>query len=91
MTLPLAVSTPEEREGDVRYQYFLKSDAAMSSDHNNWDTQHGACMSTQYDDAVILSPADTVTRCNVLCVGFFVACHFSGESVGSGRTEQRHE
>lgn len=54
----------------MRYQYFLKSDAVMSSDHNNWDTQHGACMSTQYDDAVILSLADTVTRCNVLCVGF---------------------
>lgn len=75
MTLPLAVSTPEEREGYVRYQYFLKSDAAMSSDHNNWDTQHGACMSTQCDDAVILSPADTVTRCNVLRVVFF--CHMS--------------
>lgn len=46
------------REGYVRYEYFLKSDAAMSFDHNNWDTPHGACTSTRYDDAVILSPAE---------------------------------
>ena len=38
-----------DREGYVRYDYFLKSDAQMRKDHS-W-TGGRACTSTQYDDA----------------------------------------
>lgn len=48
--------TPD-REGYVRYKYFLKSDKAMSRDHINWEASH-ACTSTKYDNATILSPED---------------------------------
>ena len=41
--------TPD-REGYVRYDYFLKSDAYMSRDHSNW-TQKQVCSSTKYDNA----------------------------------------
>lgn len=51
--------TPNQ-EGYVRYEYFLKSDEAMSHDHNDWETPHGACTSTRYDNATILSPAEGV-------------------------------
>ena len=36
------------REGYVRYDYFLKSDAYMSRDHSSWEAGH-ACTSTKYD------------------------------------------
>lgn len=48
--------TPD-REGYVRYKYFLKSDKAMSRDHINWEASH-ACTSTKYDNVTILSPED---------------------------------
>lgn len=48
--------TPD-REGYVRYKYFLKSDKAMSRDHISWEASH-ACTSTKYDNAAILSPED---------------------------------
>lgn len=48
--------TPD-REGYVRYKYFLKSDKAMSRDHISWEASH-ACTSTKYDNATILSPED---------------------------------
>lgn len=48
--------TPD-REGYVRYKYFLKSDKAMSRDHVSWEASH-TCTSTKYDDATILSPED---------------------------------
>ena len=48
--------TPD-REGYVRYKYFLKSDKAMSRDHISWEASH-ACTSTKYDNVTILSPED---------------------------------
>ncbi len=45
------------REGYVRYDYFLKSDYAMSRDHVSWEASH-TCTSTKYDNATILSPED---------------------------------
>ena len=48
--------TPD-REGYVRYKYFLKSDRAMSRDHISWEASH-ACTSTKYDNVTILSPED---------------------------------
>ena len=48
--------TPD-REGYVRYKYFLKSDKAMSRDHISWEASH-VCTSTKYDNATILSPED---------------------------------
>lgn len=39
--------TPD-REGYVRYNYFLLSDSAMGRDHSNWDAEH-LCTSTKYD------------------------------------------
>lgn len=48
--------TPD-REGYVRYKYFLKSDKAMSRDHSNWKASH-TCTSTKYDNVTILSPED---------------------------------
>ena len=48
--------TPD-REGYVRYKYFLKSDKAMSRDHVSWEASH-TCTSTKYDDVTILSPED---------------------------------
>lgn len=48
--------TPD-REGYVRYKYFLKSDKAMSRDHISWEASH-ACTSTKYDNATILSPKE---------------------------------
>lgn len=45
------------REGYVRYKYFLKSDRAMSRDHISWEASH-ACTSTKYDNVTILSPED---------------------------------
>ena len=48
--------TPD-REGYVRYDYFLKSDRAMSRDHSNWKASH-TCTSTKYDNVTILSPKD---------------------------------
>lgn len=45
------------REGYVRYKYFLKSDKAMSRDHVSWEASH-TCTSTKYDNATILSPED---------------------------------
>ena len=45
------------REGYVRYDYFLKSDYAMSRDHVSWEASH-TCTSTKYDDVTILSPED---------------------------------
>ncbi|HIU44122.1 MAG TPA: S-layer homology domain-containing protein [Candidatus Ventrousia excrementavium] len=38
------------REGYVRYDYFLKSDAYMGRDHSNWQ-QKQVCTSTRYDNA----------------------------------------
>ena len=38
------------REGYVRYDYFLKSDAYMSRDHSGWEASHD-CTSTKYDNA----------------------------------------
>ena len=38
--------TPD-REGYVRYKYFLKSDKAMSRDHISWEASH-VCTSTKY-------------------------------------------
>ena len=46
-----------DREGYVRYKYFLKSDKAMSRDHISWEASH-TCTSTKYDDVTILSPED---------------------------------
>ena len=46
-----------DREGYVRYKYFLKSDKAMSRDHISWEASH-TCTSTKYDNATILSPED---------------------------------
>ena len=43
------------REGYVRYNYFLKSDAYMSQDHASWESEH-ACTSTQYDSAALSDP-----------------------------------
>lgn len=43
-----------DREGAVRYNYFLKSDHYMSSvvrDHFNWEEKH-ACTSTKYDPVI---------------------------------------
>ena len=48
--------TPD-REGYVRYKYFLKSDKAISRDHVSWEASH-TCTSTKYDNATILSPED---------------------------------
>ncbi len=48
--------TPD-REGYVRYKYFLKSDKAMSRDHVSSEASH-TCTSTKYDNATILSPED---------------------------------
>ena len=48
--------TPD-REGYVRYKYFLKSDKAMSRDHISWVASH-TCTSTKYDNVTILSPED---------------------------------
>lgn len=48
--------TPD-REGYVRYKYFLKSDKAMSRDHISWEASH-TCTSTKYDNATILSPEE---------------------------------
>ena len=48
--------TPD-REGYVRYDYFLKSDSAISRDHVSWEASR-ACTSTKYDNAIILSPED---------------------------------
>lgn len=45
------------REGYVRYKYFLKSDKAMSRDHISWEASH-TCTSTKYDNVTILSPED---------------------------------
>ena len=45
------------REGYVRYDYFLKSDSAISRDHVSWEASR-ACTSTKYDNATILSPED---------------------------------
>ena len=45
------------REGYVRYDYFLKSDSAISRDHVSWEASR-ACTSTKYDNAIILSPED---------------------------------
>ena len=45
------------REGYVRYDYFLKSDYAMSRDHVSWEASH-TCTSTKYDNTTILSPED---------------------------------
>ncbi len=45
------------REGYVRYKYFLKSDKAMSRDHISWEASH-TCTSTKYDKATILSPEE---------------------------------
>ena len=45
------------REGYVRYKYFLKSDKTMSHDHSNWESSH-VCTSTTYDNTTILSPED---------------------------------
>ncbi len=38
-----------DREGYVRYNYFLKSDAVMGRDHSGWNSSH-ACTSTKYDE-----------------------------------------
>ena len=38
------------REGYVRYDYFLKSDSYMRRDHTQWDETH-PCTSTRYDNA----------------------------------------
>lgn len=48
--------TPD-RDGYVRYKYFLKSDKAMSRDHISWEASH-TCTSTKYDNVTILSPED---------------------------------
>ena len=48
--------TPD-REGYVRYKYFLKSDKTMSRDPSNWESSH-ACTSTTYDNTTILPPED---------------------------------
>ena len=48
--------TPD-REGYVRYKYFLKSDKAMSRDHISWEASH-TCTITKYDNATILSPEE---------------------------------
>ena len=43
------------REGYVRYNYFLKSDAYMSRDHQSWSfngTSY-ACTSTKYDNTIL--------------------------------------
>lgn len=48
--------TPD-REGYVRYKYFLKSDKAMSRDHISWEASH-TCTSIKYDKATILSPEE---------------------------------
>ena len=48
--------TPD-REGYVRYKYFLKSDKAMSRDHVSSEASH-TCTSTKYDNVTILSPED---------------------------------
>ena len=45
------------REGYVRYDYFLKSDSAISRDHVSWEASR-ACTSTKYDNTTILSPED---------------------------------
>lgn len=39
-----------DREGYVRYDYFMKSDSYMSRDHFNWTADH-TCTSSQYDQA----------------------------------------
>lgn len=44
-----------DRKGYVRYNYFLKSDRALSKDHSNWSATH-ACTSTKYDNITIPSP-----------------------------------
>lgn len=44
-----------DRAGYVRYDYFLKSDSAMSKDHSDWSATR-ACTSTKYDNVTILSP-----------------------------------
>ena len=36
------------REGYVRYNYFLLSDSAMGRDHSGWNSEH-RCTSTKYD------------------------------------------
>ena len=41
--------TPD-REGYVRYDYFLKSDSYMSQDHFDYESEH-PCTSTKYDNA----------------------------------------
>ena len=38
------------REGYVRYDYFLKSDSYMSQDHFDYESEH-PCTSTKYDNA----------------------------------------
>lgn len=43
--------TPD-KEGYVRYNYFLRSDAFMSKDHSNWNAGH-ACTSTKYDGTTL--------------------------------------
>ena len=43
--------TPD-REGYVRYDYFLKSDAYMNRDHSNWEAGH-TCTDTRYDSEIL--------------------------------------
>ena len=46
-----------DREGYVRYNYFLRSDAAMGADHSNWKASH-ACTSTKYDGVTLPSSTE---------------------------------
>ena len=49
---------PTNRGGDyIRYDYFLKSDAAIGKDHRNWDASH-VCASTKHDNADLLDSAE---------------------------------
>lgn len=54
-----------DRKGYVRYNYFLKSDRALSEDHSNWSATH-ACTSTKYDNITIPSPNKSSRRRRML-------------------------
>lgn len=45
------------KEGYVRYNYFLRSDTAMSKDHSNWTASY-ACTSTKYDGTTLPSSTE---------------------------------
>lgn len=45
------------KEGYVRYNYFLRSDTAMSKDHSNWTASY-ACTGTKYDGTTLPSSTE---------------------------------